>query len=96
MRDIMENLLVASEATTTPLSLPERASRSWRRSLADFFQPMLDWIFSEAEDPKRVAYLSQATDLVDLERRERDWERDTRHSYLCFLSARTGGGLDSA
>jgi hypothetical protein len=77
MRDIMENLLVASEATTTPLSLPERASRSWRRSLADFFQPMLDWIFSDSE---RVAYLSQATDLVDLERRERDWERHAWHS----------------
>ena len=81
MRHIMENLLALSEATATPSSPPEQASRSWKRSLADFFQPMLDWIFSDSEDSERVAYLSRATDHMDLERGERHWERDVRHSY---------------
>ena len=58
-----------------------RASRGWQRNLHDFFAPLLGWIAdarSECLDPQarqRDVRLAAATDLAELERRARDWER---------------------
>ena len=35
------------------------------------------------EDYEREAYLSQATDIADLERRIRTWERNAQRSFDC-------------
>ncbi len=62
-------------------ALVARASGHWQRNLHDFFEPLIAWIGDarrQIADPQgysRDAFLAGASNLVELEHRERDWER---------------------
>lgn len=43
-------------------------------------KPWLSWLLWDANF-EREAYLSQATDVADLERRIRNWQRQSRPSF---------------
>ena len=54
------------------------------RRIAAAWQSFFDWLertSSEARYRQIEAYLSESTDLADLERRQRDLERNHQHFY---------------
>jgi len=66
----------ADEGSTDTRTLADRFVAAWR----SFF----DWIDQTSRDARYrqiEAYLSQSTDLADLERRQRDLERNHQHFY---------------
>ncbi|HRO61111.1 MAG TPA: hypothetical protein PK177_18420 [Burkholderiaceae bacterium] len=77
MTDNTENASHEARAT----ALVARASEGWQRNLHDFFDPLIAWISDarrQIADPdvyRRDAFLGKSSSLVDLEHRERDWER---------------------
>ena len=62
-------------------TLVARASGGWQRNLHDFFDPLIAWIadarqqIADPEGYSRDAFLGGSSNLVELEHRERDWER---------------------
>lgn len=62
-------------------ALVARASGHWQRNLDHFFDPLIAWVADarrQIADPQgysRDAFLGGSSDLVELEQRERDWER---------------------
>ena len=62
-------------------ALVARASGGWQRNLHDFFDPLIAWIadarqqIADPEGYSRDAFLGGSSNLVELEHRERAWER---------------------
>lgn len=67
--------------------IEQRARRNRAEAVAGLFARLLAWIARQAEsarDRDLERYLSSATDLADLERRMRLWERRSRSGFSAY------------